>query len=60
MMRGYKRNQTLVDLDYIPREIDADINEQYDSYQIPKADLLNYFIKKRLKNLMENITDFTE
>jgi len=60
MLRGYKRNQTLVDLDCIPSHICDDINKQYDEYQIKKGDLLNYFIKHRLKNLMENLNDFTE
>ena len=60
MLRGYKRNQTLVDLDFIPSHVTESINKHYDDYQIKKGDLLNYFIKHRLKNLMENLNDFTE
>ena len=60
MMRGYKRNQQLVDLEFIPEDISNNINQAYDDYQIKKGDLLNYFIKHRLKNHMENLSDFTE
>ena len=59
MLRNYKRNESLVNLDMIPSEIQEQINNQYDTYQIPeRKGLLNYFIKKRLKNLMEHIGEF--
>lgn len=59
MLRNYKRNEALVNLDMIPSEIQAQINNQYDEYQIPeRKGLLNYFIKKRLKNLMEHVGEF--
>ena len=59
MLRNYKRNEALVNLDMIPREIQEQINNQYDNYQIPdRKGLLNYFIKKRLKHLMEHIGEF--
>ncbi len=59
MMRNYQRNKVLIDLEQIPRELKAEILEQY---QLPpkgeRSKLLNYFIKKRLKNLMNDIGDF--
>lgn len=59
MLRNYKRNEALVNLDMIPSEIQEKINNQYDNYQIPdRKGLLNYFIKKRLKHLMEHIGEF--
>ena len=59
MLRNYKRNEALVNLDMIPSEIQTQINKQYDEYQIPeRKGLLNYFIKKRLKNLMEHVGEF--
>lgn len=59
MLRNYKRNEALVNLDMIPREIQEQINNQYDNYQIPdRKGLLNYFIKNRLKHLMEHIGEF--
>ena len=34
-------------------------NEKYDNYRIPpRSGLLNYFIKNRLNELMDNIGDF--
>ena len=59
MMRNYQRNKVLIDLEEIPRELKAEILEQY---QLPpkgeRSQLLNYFISKRLKNLMNDIGDF--
>lgn len=59
MLRNYKRNQTLVDLDYIPQEIGEKIVEEFMNYKLnERGKLLNYFIKKKLKNLMDVIGDF--
>ena len=59
MLRNYKRNEQLVDLDFVPDEIRNEVNRQYDEYEIPdRKGLLNYFIKNRLKLLTECIGDF--
>lgn len=59
MMRGYKRNQMLVDLDYIPEEIKAQIAISYDSVKpANKQKMLTYFIENRLRNLIEVIDEF--
>jgi len=59
MLRNYKRNEQLVDLEQVPDEIAQEILDKYYNYNIPKKNgLLNYFIKNRLKNLMEVIGDF--
>tara|TARA_R110000796_G_scaffold169385_1_gene286236 strand:+ start:287 stop:1111 length:825 start_codon:yes stop_codon:yes gene_type:complete len=59
MLRNYRRNEQLVDLDQIPAEIVSKINEAYDTYEVPKRrGLLNYFIKYKLKNLVEHIGEF--
>jgi 5'-3' exonuclease len=59
MLRGYKRNQMLVDLDFVPENIQSSI---VDSFTNTKAGtrnkLLNYFIEKRLRNLIECIDEF--
>ena len=59
MMRNIHRNRTLIDLNYIPEEL---VNKCIQTYlDMPDGDrkqLLNYFIKYKLKNLMENIGDF--
>ncbi len=59
MLRNYRRNEQLVDLDMVPQEISDQINEKFDNYEKPaKRGLLNYFIKFKLKNLIEYIGDF--
>jgi hypothetical protein len=59
MMRNYQRNKTLIDLECIPSELHDEIIKEF--HQAPcgnKSKILNYFIKNRLKNLMEDIGDF--
>lgn len=59
MLRGYKRNQMLVDLDFIPENIREQIISAYESATVAKRnELLNYFISKRLTNLIEVIQEF--
>ena len=61
MKSGWIRNKILIDFDLIPKKITAAILEQYNSeknYQ--QGQLMNYFIKNRLKYLMENMGDFTK
>jgi len=59
MLRNYRRNEVLVDLDMVPSEIVSKINEAYDNYApAKKRGLLNYFIKFKLKNLVEHIGEF--
>ena len=59
MMRNYQRNKILIDLECIPEEL---VGRIMDAYQMPpkgnRSKLLNYFIQKRLKNLMNDIGDF--
>ena len=60
MKSGWIRNKILIDFDLIPKNITEAILEQYNSekkYQ--QGQLTNYFIKNRLKYLMENMGDFT-
>lgn len=59
MMRNYQRNQMLVDLDFIPSDIQEKIMEKYDSAKTgSKMKMLNYFIEKRLSNLVEVADEF--
>ena len=58
-MRNYQRNRTLIDLSYIPDDIKEKCTETFlDDPEGNRKHLLNYFIKKKLKSLMENIGDF--
>lgn len=59
MLRNYKRNEMLVDLTQTPDNIKQAIVDKYDNYEVPKrSGLLNYFIEKRLRGLMDSIQDF--
>ena len=59
MLRNYQRNRTLIDLECAPDEINqACIQAYLNSTVKNRSGLLNYFIKHRLKNHMENIGDF--
>jgi hypothetical protein len=59
MLRGYKRNQILVDFEYIPRNIEVAIMEEYERQSNKdRSQLFNYFIANKLKNLVEAINDF--
>jgi len=59
MLRNYKRNEELVDLSCVPNDICNQVIQMYDKYEVPeRKGLLNYFIKKRLKLLIEHVGEF--
>jgi hypothetical protein len=59
MLRGYLRNQQLVDLDFIPEDLRDRIEEEFVAQNgKDRSKLFNYFIEKRLKNLIESINEF--
>ena len=56
---GFLRNQTLIDLSYIPKEIkESIINNYEDTKPAPRNKLFNYFVEKKLMNLMDNLGEF--
>ena len=58
-LRNYHRNMKLIDLQYTPSNIVDQIGEQFD--EIPKgkrSGLLNFFIERKLNNLIESIGEF--
>ena len=55
---SFGRNQTLIDLSFIPQEIKEKIINSYEETKPAKGKLLNYFIEHKLKNLMEVIEEF--
>lgn len=59
MLRNYKRNEQLINLDKIPADIQQEVITQFVT-QTPSArsKILNYFIDYRLRNLTEHIGDF--
>ena len=59
LCRNYMRNKKLIDLQMVPKEIGTKIIESYVNQETkPRANLINYFMSNRLKNLMEHIGDF--
>ena len=60
MKRGWLRNKILIDFDLIPKDIvDAILKQYNEEKKYQQGQLMNYFIKNRLKYLMENMGDFT-
>ena len=55
---GYQRNKILVDLINTPDELQEQILEQFEVDPGGRDGLFNYFVKKRLNNLIENISEF--
>lgn len=56
---GFSRNQTLIDLSLIPQEIKESVITTYNNTKpAPRMKLMNYFMEKKLKNLMEVIEEF--
>ena len=56
---GFLRNQTLIDLSFIPKEIKEKIINSYEETKpAPRNKLFNYFVEKKLMNLMDNIGEF--
>jgi hypothetical protein len=60
MLRNYQRNESLIDLSKVPSEYADKI---LTAYRTPKEvkgkdKVLNYFIKNRMKQLMEHIQEF--
>ena len=57
--RNLSRNRSLIDLTYIPSKYKEQILQEFDNVVVAsRGGLLNYFIKKRLMDLQENIGDF--
>lgn len=57
-LRNYKRNQRLIDLEFVPDEIKTQTLDQYNTQNKDRSKLFNYFIQYKLKNLMEHINEF--
>ena len=56
--RNYHRNKQLVDLSMTPDNLKINILEEYNKPANSRDNLFNYFIEKRLKNLVEHIGEF--
>lgn len=59
IQRNWKRNQMLIDLHYIPNNVQQNVVAEYNQQRNkPRNKIFNYFIKHKMKLLMENINDF--
>ena len=59
MLRNYNRNRQLIDLDHIPDTIRINITKQFETIRVgDRRRLLTYFVNHKLKNLMENLSEF--
>ena len=57
--RNYMRNKSLIDLEQVPDYIKEQVLTEWNSENTnDRSQLLNYFIKNKLKNLMEAISEF--
>jgi hypothetical protein len=59
LKRNWSRNQTMIDLDFIPSPIVESILDTYENTKpATKQQFMNYMIANRLKNLLEVIDEF--
>ena len=57
--KNYERNRQLIDLNCVPRELEDKINREFENVEVATRDkILNYFITKKLKTLIEVIDEF--
>jgi len=58
-LRNYHRNMKLIDLQFTPLDIVDEINQQFSEIpQGKRSGLLNYFIERKLNNLIQDIGEF--
>ncbi len=59
MLRNFNRNKQLIDLTHIPDWVRENVLKEYDAQKDKgRQHMFNYFIKFKLKGLMESINDF--
>ena len=59
VVRNFKRNEMLIDLSKVPDDIKQQALDKYQAENDKdRSQLMNYFIKNKLRNLMEHIPEF--
>lgn len=59
LKRNYIRNRNLIDLSMVPDDIKEKVLEEYNAENEKDRSLLfNYFVKNKLRNLMEHLNEF--
>ena len=56
--RNYLRNQTLIDFDFIPQEIEDSIMSEYNNTEVVQGKVFDYLRTHRLDDLLNNVEDF--
>jgi len=57
--KNYQRNKRLIDLSQIPEHIEKSIINTYKNYKVKdRSLLLDYFMKNKMKTLIEQVNDF--
>jgi hypothetical protein len=55
----FNRNKQMIDLSLIPQQYkDIILNEYNNQEEVGRSHLFNYFVKKKLKNLIGDLQDF--
>ena len=57
--RNFKRNQQLIDLDFVPNSIEINILDDFKGdHYTGRGRMMNYFVKHRLRDLTESLQEF--
>ena len=56
--RNYLRNQTLIDFDFIPEDVESRILEEYEKTAPVQGKVFDYLRTHRLDDLLNNVEDF--
>jgi hypothetical protein len=57
--RNYLRNQTLIDLEFIPNDIEGNILDEFEQTAPVKGKVFDYLRTHRLSELLNHVEDFT-
>lgn len=63
LMANYNRNRQLIDFNFIPKEIEQVIKNEYNKYSYKPLDgrkLFNFFIKHKLSAMLEEVQELSE
>ena len=59
MLKGYKRNQNLIDLDFIPKDLQKSIISEWEKpFSESRKKLWEYFVQHKLATLADKIQEF--
>ena len=56
--RNYLRNQTLIDFDFIPKDVESRILQEYEKTEVVQGKVFDYLRTHRLDDLLTNVEDF--